>query len=67
MAFLRQCLQELRARQGEQDAHFSNEPGWADAWCKPALHDKRPWSSAHEAVTEEIDRSLPAHRPKAMR
>lgn len=30
MAFLRQCLHELRARQGDQHAHFLNDPAWPD-------------------------------------
>ncbi|MBT9475126.1 hypothetical protein [Polaromonas sp.] len=30
MAFLRQCLQELRARQGDQNARFLNDPDKPD-------------------------------------
>jgi hypothetical protein len=30
MAFLRQCLQALCARQGDPDTHFLNDPEWLE-------------------------------------
>ncbi|MDB5928341.1 MAG: hypothetical protein JWR60_48 [Polaromonas sp.] len=44
MAFLRQCLQELRARQGDQHAHLLNDPDWPDQQGGVADHSP-PYSN----------------------
>ncbi len=59
MAFLRQCLQALRAQQGDPDAHFLNDPEWLEECGKTSFHDE-PFSARYtNSSTHQLIKPIP--------
>lgn len=66
MAFLRQCLQELRIQQGEQNALLSNDPGWIEEHGNSSFNVDKPANCQSESLADKDVMScfLPCSNPE---